>query len=123
MNLIIEAFFIGIYTSLFNIFTNNLNIYIDFFIIGFLKHLIGYYLQLHDYYCYNKKNKKAIINKYIIKDSIYEGICFILIGNIIKKLFDLENMRIVLFLVGFSFHIIAEFIGLHNYFLNNRCEL
>ena len=121
MNLIIEAFIIGVYTSLFGIFKINLNIYFDLFIIGFLKHLIGYYSQLHNFYC-SMVNKKSIINNYIIKDSIYEGICFIIIGIIIIKLFNLNNMKIALFLIGFIFHIIAEFIGLHKYFLKYRCE-
>jgi hypothetical protein len=55
MNLIIEALFIGFYTSLFSIFH------------------IGYHLGLHDYYYNNNKNNK---NNYIINDSILEGFYF-----------------------------------------------
>ena len=89
MNLIIEALFVGFYTSLFGIIPIIGNIYIYLFIIGFLKHLLGYYIGLHNYYCNNDKNN---INGYIIKDSILEGICFIIIGNIIIKLFNLNNV-------------------------------
>jgi len=118
MNLIIEALFVGFYTSLFGIIPIIGNIYIYLFIIGFLKHLLGYYIGLHNYYCNNDKNN---INGYIIKDSILEGICFIIIGNIIIKLFNLNNV-ISLFIIGFIFHIIADFINLHKLFKYLRCK-
>ena len=69
MNLIIEALFIGLYTSLFSIFPIGYHLYLYLFIIGFFKH----YLGLHDYYCNNNKNNK---NNYIINDSILEGFNF-----------------------------------------------
>ena len=118
MNLIIEALFIGFYTSLFGIIPWNGNIYIYLFIIGFYKHFFGYYIGLHDYYCNNDKNNE---NAYIIKDSILEGICFIIIGNLIFKIFNLHKM-ISLFIIGFIFHIIAEFINLHKLFKYLRCK-
>jgi hypothetical protein len=73
MNLIIEALFIGLYTSLFSIFPIRYHLYFYLFIIGFFKHYLGYYLGLHNYYCNNNKNNK---NKYIINDSILEGFYF-----------------------------------------------
>ena len=117
MNLIIEALFIGFYTSLFGIIPSIGNIYIYLFIIGFFKHLFGYYIGFHDYYCNNNKINK---NKYIIFDSILEGICFIIIGNLIFKIFN-YNKIISLFIIGFCFHIIAEFIHLHKLFKYYRC--
>lgn len=117
MNLIIEAVFIGLYTSLFSILPVGNHIYIYLFIIGFFKHYLGYYLGLHNFYCNNNKNNK---NNYIINDSILEGISFIFLGNLIFKLFN-YNKIISLFFIGFSFHIIAEFINLHNFFKYYRC--
>ena len=73
MNLIIEALFIGLYTSFFSIFPIGYHLYFYLFIIGFFKHYLGYYLGLHDYYCNNNKNNK---NKYIITDSIFRRILF-----------------------------------------------
>jgi len=123
MNLIIEAIFIGFYASCFAIIPMKINLYLYLFIIGFLKHFLAYYLKIQDYYCFIKQQKKANKNYYIIKDCIYEGICFIVLGNIIIKLFNLQdNLFLALFLLGFSFHIIAEYIGLHNFFLKYRCE-
>jgi len=120
MNLIIEALFIGLYTSLFSIIPIIGNIYIYLFIIGFLKHLFGYYIGFHNYYCINNNRKKAI-DKYIIKDSLFEGLCFIILGNLIFKLFNF-NKIISLFLIGFSFHIIADIIKLHSIFIKFRCD-
>jgi hypothetical protein len=117
MNLIIEALFIGLYSSIFGIIPVIGNLYLYLFIIGFFKHLFGYYLGLHDYYCNNNKINK---NKFIIYDSILEGLCFIILGNFIFKIFN-YNKIISLFITGFSFHIIAEFINLHTFFKYHRC--
>lgn len=121
MNLIIEAILIGIYTSCLSLLLNfKINIYLYLFIIGFVKHFLGYYLGIHNYYCIKNGKKKAILNYLIFKDSIYEGICFIFIGIIIIRLFNL-NIFISLFISGFLFHIIAEYIKLHKIFINYRC--
>lgn len=121
MNLIIEALFIGLYTSFLSLLPfRNINIYIYLFIIGFLKHLIGYYIGFHNYYCIINSKKSVLISNIIFKDSIYEGICFIIIGIIIIRLLNL-NLIISLFITGFIFHIIAEYINLHKYFIDYRC--
>ena len=117
MNLIIEALFIGLYTSFFSIFPIGYHLYFYLFIIGFFKHYLGYYLGLHDYYCNNNKNNK---NNYIINDSILEGFYFIIIGNIIFKLFN-YNKIISLFIIGFLMHIISDLINLHKFFKYYRC--
>jgi len=121
MNLIIEAVFIGLYTSILSLLLfSRINIYIYLFIIGFLKHLIGYYIGFHNYYCKNNGKNSVLISNIIFKDSIYEGICFIIIGIIVIRLFKL-NLFLSLFITGFLFHIIAEYIHLHKYFIDYRC--
>ena len=123
MNLIIEALFIGLYTSILSLFIlplPTINIYIYLFIIGFLKHLIGYYIGFHNYYCINNNKKSVLISNIVFKDSIYEGFCFIIIGIIIIRLLNL-NLFLSLFITGFLFHIIAEYIHLHNLFIDYRC--
>jgi hypothetical protein len=123
MNLIIEALFIGLYSSVLSLFLflfPKINIYIYLFIIGFLKHLIGYYIGFHNYYCINNGKKSVLISNIIFKDSIKEGICFIMIGIIVIRLLNL-NLFISIFITGFLFHIIAEYIHLHKYFIDYRC--
>ena len=121
MNLIIEAIFIGFYTSVLSLFLySKINIYINLFCLGFFKHLLGYYTGLHKYYCINNGKNTNLISNIIFKDSIYEGFCFIIIGIIIIRLFNL-NLFISTFFIGFTFHIIAEYIKLHSFFINHRC--
>ena len=112
MNLIIEALFIGLYTSLFSIFPigYHLYLYLYLFFVGFFKHYLGYYLGFHDFYCNNNKNNK---NKYIITDSILEGFYFIIIGNIIFKFLN--------FSILIRYIIISDFINLHKLFKYYRC--
>ena len=120
MNLIIEALFIGLYTSILSLLPlHKINIYIYLFIIGFLKHFIGYYIGIHNYYC-NIYNKSVLISNKIYIYSIYEGIVFIIIGIIVKRLLNL-NLFKTLFITGFLFHIIAEYIYLHKFFIDYRC--
>jgi hypothetical protein len=121
MNLIIEALFIGLYSAFLSLFIfSNINIYIYLFIIGFFKHLIGYYIGFHHYYCTNNNKKSVLKSNIIYMDSIKEGFGFIIIGIIVIRLFNL-NLFISLFITGFLFHIIAEYIHLHKYFINYRC--
>jgi len=98
MNLIIEAVFIGLYTSFLSLLLfSKFNIYIYLFIIGFLKHLLGYYIGFHNYYCKNNGKNSVLISNIIFKDSIYEGLCFIIIGIIVIRLFKL-NLFLSLFI-------------------------
>ena len=121
MNLIIEALFIGLYSAFLSLFIfSNINIYIYLFIIGFFKHLIGYYIGFHNYYCINNGKKSVLKSNIIYKDSIKEGGGFVIIGIIVIRLFNL-NLFISLFITGFLFHIIAEYIHLHKYFIDYRC--
>ena len=121
MNLIIEAIFIGFYTSVLSLFLySKINIYINLFCLGFFKHLLGYYTGLHKYYCINNGKNTNLISNIIFKNSIYEGLCFIILGIIIIRLFKL-NLFISMFLTGFSFHIITDYIKLHQIFIQYRC--
>jgi hypothetical protein len=121
MNLIIEALFVALYTSLFSFIPQLINVYFYLFIIGFLKHSISYYIGIQNFYClYNGKKKATDIHIFI--DSFFEGIIFIVLGIIIIKLFQF-NMFKSLFLLGFFLHLIAEFIHLHSFFINYRCIL
>jgi len=114
--LFIESIFIGIYCyiiyNIIDIFTIE-NIYYKIFIIGFVKHFSGYYLNLHDYYC-NKSNSSAI-SKYLIIDSIGEGFLFLLLYNLFK--FNENNI----IYVGIFIHLLFEILGFHELFRIYRC--
>ena len=130
MHYFFESIFVGVYTLLIYILLNsfiiNKNINIILFIIGFFKHYLGHYLNLHTYYCNNgyackiNSNIKSIAtNLDIFIESFFEGILFIFIGKIIHKYTN--NNFLLFFLIGFTLHILSEIFHIHTFFCNNRC--
>ena len=113
VSIIIEALFVGLYTQGISYFIKNI------FLLGFIKHLLGHYLNLHTYYCkYGNaclkikkysKDKVSIIQ--LIVESILEGFLFIIMNNITKNKF----------LIGLLLHLIFDVFGLHRIFCLFRC--
>lgn len=122
MNYLIEAIIIGIYSSLLFIPLNLLikNIYLIFFLTGFLKHFLGYFIGIHNLYCkfHNLEIKKVKILQLTL-ESILEGILYLIGGTLLLKLSKTNGL--IVFLIGFILHIVFEIIGIHDSFLNNRC--
>jgi len=128
MKIIFETLFVGLYclflyTILSNIIT--LNKYIFLFILGFLKHYLSYYIGIHDYYCNNgyvcniSNSKKISDTKYLVFDSILEGLLFIIVGNYILNYF--KNKYLGFFVIGVFLHLFAELFYIHNFFCKYRC--
>jgi len=120
MHYLLEAIIIGLYSSIIYLPISlvKLNIIIELFIIGFIKHYFGYYLKIHNYYCKKNKKRKAL-NKYLITDSIIEGILFIIFGYFTLQYF---NIKIIgYFIIGIILHIFMEYINMHRYFIKYRC--
>jgi hypothetical protein len=113
MYYIYESIFVGIYVLIIffvvnyiinkiinkstNLVTKKNKIYFILFITGFLKHLFGYILNIHTYYCNygfacknNNKNDKNFISvktNYLFLESIIEGIIFVPFYIILKNIF------------------------------------
>ena len=158
VNYIIESIAVGLYSLfIFYILSQTTTINsktkatIILFTTGFMKHLLGNVLQIHDYYCNNgaaclqlrekqtnppikyiTQNKTAML----IIECIIEGIIFVILYNMILYIFNQQyvkqtqtthgtktrnNMTIV-FLIGFIMHILSEKIGIHTYFCKTRCK-
>jgi len=131
---LVEALFVGLYTSLLYYLISfvKLNFFILIFIIGFLKHFFGYLIGLHYYYCnygekcidihniHNNNDNYKSNPKKLIEDSIYEGLFFIFFGSILKLI--IYNKLLLFFILGFSIHILSEFIGIHAYFCIKKCK-
>jgi hypothetical protein len=115
--LIIESLFVGFYTAiiilLYSFIIKDINLL--FFVTGFTKHYLGYYLGAHDYYCQIAGNKTKSNGSNLFLESVAEGAAFVLAG----KLINTNEISITGFTIGFIFHILAEFLGIHAYFLNN----
>jgi hypothetical protein len=151
MKLLIETIFIGLYTQciyflLCILFVQlpihfkliKVNLKTQIFIVGFLKHFLGYYTGIQSYYCnhYNNKNGHNIINshkyalpKNLVVFSLLEGFAFVLIASLLLYFFQLirverkyNNIYVILFLVGAILHLLAEITGIHKYFYTNYCS-
>ena len=55
MHYIYESIIVGIYTciiyALISPILYKVHLILLFFVVGIIKHLIGYYLSIHEYYC------------------------------------------------------------------------
>jgi hypothetical protein len=133
---IYESIFVGIYcVILYLLFSNFIkSFYISLVIIGFLKHLLSYYIGLHTFYCNygnackKHKEKYISIHNNIIIDSFKESILFLIVGGILKILFKkIKNDKIrniiIYFLIGIMLHIFFELYGLHKFFCKNNCKM
>jgi len=120
LKVLLESLFIGIYCVIIFYFVNfiDINFYTKVFILGFFKHLLGYFLYIHSIYC-----KCNVINNYILIESLLEGILFSFLAFIILSNIYIDNKFILIFLLGFIIHIIAEIIGLHTFYCNKFCKV
>ena len=105
-----------------------------FFILGFFKHFLGYFLNLQTIYCNEGQQCKKIhlhqnlilnSNVKAIQPSLLEntgeGIVFVIFGLILTQLFKIKNTLLNAFLIGFFLHIISDIVGLHTYFCKYFC--
>ena len=122
---LLESLFIGVYVCVIffvvsYVFYSNLTL---LFIVGFLKHFIGYYLKIQDYYCNSciNNSKSQVSMRDLFIESILEGGVFVIFGSLLKIF--IKNQFLLMFLLGFLLHIVAEFVGVHKYFCKNRCVL
>jgi len=122
MNYIIESIFIGIYSVIiFSILYRFLKqpFYLVLFILGFLKHGLGYILGIQDYYCRTYKSPSAKSSWPTIFELFIEAFLFIIIGLFLSII--MKNKYIIVFLTGIILHITFELVGLHEYYLNKNC--
>jgi len=143
MNSIFEALFVGIYSTqiafLLYLFQVKKNLYLFFFLTGFLKHFIGYYIGLQSYYCNHGNACIRVLengkqeeerNKYkskhregfaMILESVLEGWAFVSLGILFSKVIKKREI-FVCFLIGFVLHILFEILSIHESFCKANCE-
>ena len=137
--LLIEANLVGLFSVTLSFFllapfffltrtkttTSDLGFYLFFFLLGFLKHYLGYITGLQTWYC-EKRNRE--INKTLVNvkakaptilQNVQEGIAFIILSFIIQKIFKIKDIYFIAFLTGFLLHLLAEFSGIHTIFCKN----
>lgn len=127
----IESIFVGIYTIIVYLsilfFAKSMDNQIVplLFVVGFSKHFIGYIIGIHDYYCNygyacTKNRDSVVVQKTnpdnLIVESVIEGICFCVLGLLIRTFANIPSKIVLFGLIGIIMHITAEFVGLHHYF-------
>lgn len=141
MYYVAESIVVGVYSLLIYILVDfKFNSTIKIFIVGFIKHLLGYVLNIHTYYCnygyaclkYQKqvsiplrKNNNITTHSKVAKISLitllrecaFEGCLFVFCNLLLSKI---KNNYIRIFILGVLLHIIFEFLQLHVYFCK-RC--
>jgi len=133
MYFIFEALFVGLYTSLLyfaliQVFPIK-NAFLFLFLLGFLKHLLGNVLYIHQYYC--KHGEACVKNKSPVKTSLlFEPTTQLIAESFVEGAlfgtFSYTGLYITpirMFEIGFLLHIAAEWIGYHSYFCKYRCSL
>lgn len=130
MNYLIESILVGFYTCfiylLFSQFIKNF--YVLLLVCGFFKHFFGSSLGLWSWYCNNgeacKTVNKSLYYKsntlYLIRESIYESMMFLLMGTLLSLLVSSELF--LFFMMGIILHILGEYSGIHTLFCKRSCD-
>jgi len=130
MHYIFEAGIVGIYSAIvYKILSQFIFELIPLlFAVGFVKHFLGFELSIHKVYCEygnacshlsNKyKNRVATNMKMIAEESMIEGASFVVLGYLLSLV--TKDRLLMIFMVGFLIHIIAEITGVHKKFCQ-RC--
>jgi hypothetical protein len=136
MNYIIESILVGIYTwFIYMVFSPFIkNFYLLLLVCGFFKHFLGSSFGIWSWYCNNGEACLKVLSQdqnyeantlYLIRESIYESILFLVIGVILSSLVPrklLNDYSILFIMIGIILHILSEHIGIHKSFCKNSCD-
>jgi len=130
LSLFIECIFVGIYCvfiyfslvclfSLVPLFSHVLlsNLWFMMLIVGFIKHLFGYLLGIHQSYCGCIHFKQSFPALFI--ECLIESFLFLLAGLALHIL--IKNKILLFFSIGVLLHATVEFIGGHALFCMSKC--
>jgi hypothetical protein len=117
----VEAVFVGIYSVVIwlgvsSAGATSFGSFATYFITGFLKHYLGYWLGLHDYYlrygdaCRGIRSRASKAT--LVQESILEGVWFMGWLTLVAG----GDAPSAVFMVGAATHIAAEWSGLHRVF-------
>jgi len=120
-----EAFVVGAFCSLIYLGLSWIQPFLLLlFVLGIVKHGLGYYSGLQSLYCnYGQACKYPFPTEahthQILVESILEGIVFVLCGLFLYKL---KSKMVAVFLLGFLLHLLVEVAGLHERFCEKNCR-
>jgi hypothetical protein len=133
MHYLIEAFLIALYSTflcfllmtVFPYLIYKKNIFLILFILGIMKHGLGYIFNLQTYYCKSHLSNRMNAISPSLTELICEGFLYIVFGLPIFYLFSsfssYKRILVTAFFIGFLLHVLFELVGIHQYFLENYC--
>jgi len=130
MHYIFESLYVGVYcVIIYSVLFYPLreNTYLLLFLLGWIKHFLGYFFYIQDLYCRygyacQSQHKNYSIYKNVFNDSIIEGLFFIFLGRLGLFIDFFRNNRFLyIFILGCVIHILAEWYNYHDYFCKNNC--
>lgn len=136
-NYIVEALLVAIYTATLYTFITTIFPKLSFPIVlaicGFCKHFFASYLGLWYLYCNfgqacmqvakqrSSNQPFTSNNNNIIRDSVVEAFAFVALGLILYRF--IENKLYIIAIIGFTLHILSEWLSIHTNFCITNCEL
>lgn len=134
--IVIEGVIVGMFgLVIYVLFSKIKNVHALYFIVGFLKHLLGYVIGLHSLYCkYGNACRvgsyaTSIYSNHLLIECILEGVLFvcfrIFIVWVFTKLLNVKITRnanlVIIFSIGVCLHILFEVVYIHGMFCKYRC--
>ena len=97
-------------------------LYITLFVVGFFKHLIGYYSGIQAWFCALRGSNTAsqLSLSQLTIDSVYEGLTFFVLYGFILTQLGVSTCSVP-YVLAFTVHIVAEVIGSHAVFIRDKC--
>ena len=121
---LLETVFIGLYSlvlySILQFVIKKPFIYV-LFILGVMKHSLGYFTGLQTLYCQTYNGPDEVARLPTGSDVFIEGLLYIVVGGVLTSF--IRNPYIISFMTGAGLHLGFEAIGGHAIFLRTRCEL
>jgi hypothetical protein len=97
------------------------------FVLGVLKHSLGYASGLESLYCnygqackaFSPLFRKEVYTDRLILESLIEGGLFVSVGLLF---YGISSKVYIVFLIGFFLHLMAEVAGIHTQFCEKNCR-
>jgi hypothetical protein len=120
MHYLLESVFVGLYSwiiyKIVHPFATSSSL---FFLVGFVKHFVGYWVGLHAYYCqYGDACTvyRVSPNPSLFVGSLFEGTAYAILGTLLV----IHSKDVLFFLIGILLHLLAEWTSVHTEFCK-RC--
>ena len=117
--LVFESIFVGVFSVAIYLPLSYLlraPEHVVLFILGVLKHALGYFLGLQKSYC--KCSQKRNVNMPTALELAGEGAFFVVMGGVFRFIRPLYAR---VFVIGGVLHFIFDVLGLHKWFCRTHC--